>query len=113
MKILTPILFLSFLFLNVSCFEDLFGIEEDGDEYYYEDDQGSLNTNPGYDFTYECPGGYGDPFTVPIPEGTTECQQAYEYYAEIYGCNMYEYFNDANCTLCAACNLDNYCAICE
>ncbi len=111
MKKIGILLLLSFLFVNVSCFEDLFGIEED--DGYYDDDSGSADVNPGYDYTYQCPGGYGDPFTVPIPAGTTACQNAYEYYAEVYGCNDYESFADASCNLCHECNLPDYCSLCE
>ncbi|MGB6084075.1 hypothetical protein [Moheibacter sp.] len=115
MKFSTFILLFSFLFINISCFEDLFGLEDDGDEYYYGDDDGggSGNLNPGYDYYYECPGGYGSSFTVPIPEGTASCQQAYEYFARVYGCNDIDNFNSANCALCHDCGIENYCTVCE
>ncbi|NLN33484.1 MAG: hypothetical protein GX159_07810 [Flavobacteriaceae bacterium] len=104
------LLFFSFLLMNTSCFEDLFGIEDD-DEYYSDDD--SSHSNASYEFTYQCPGGYGSPFTVTIPAGSTQCQNAYEYFAKVYGCNDYDNFNEANCKMCYDCGIQDYCTVCE
>lgn len=107
MKLKLLFLIIPLLLLNLSC-EDLF--EED-------DDGGSVSTsateNSGYDYTYQCPGGYSEPATVPIPSGTSACQKAYEYYARVYGCNDYENFDKANCKLCKECDLQSYCVYCN
>lgn len=109
MKTKTLLLLISFLFVNISCFEDLFGIEEDDE--YYDDNSASDNSNAGYNFTFTCPVGSSN--TVPIPAGTTQCQDAYEYFAKVYGCNDSDYFNEANCRMCHDCGIDNYCTVCE
>ena len=100
-----------FATLNTSC-EELFEDEID-DEYNIEndDDGGSGNQNGSYDYTFNCP--VSGQATVPIPPGSDECQQAYEFYARTYGCNDIANFNAANCALCYDCQDDNYCQICD
>ena len=105
-KLLIPLILSSFLF-NTSCFDELFGEDE---EYTYEDD-GNGNLRAGYDFTFYC--ATGSSSTVPIPEETPACQAAYEYFAKVYGCNDADNFNEANCRMCHDCGYQNYCTVCH
>lgn len=99
--------------LCISCTEEdwneLFGIEEEE----YDDSYGGNNDNGSYEYTYECPGGYSEPFTITIPAGSTSCQLAWEYYARAYACNNIDNFGEANCKLCNDCGMQDYCALCE
>ena len=76
-----------------------------------EDESEELAVNAGYNFTFTCPAGSTN--TVPIPEASTKCQEAYEYFAEMYGCNESDYFNIANCMMCSDCGYSNYCSVCQ
>ena len=91
--------------VSVSCFEDLFGRDEE------EVVEPSATQLPGYDFTFTCPAGSQN--TVPIPKGTAKCQKAYEYFAKVYGCNEADYFNAANRKMCNDCGIANYCTVCK
>lgn len=104
--------------LHYSCddLEEALGIEDvssDTSDDYSDDTSGgsSSNENPSYEYTYTCPVS-GDA-TVTIPPGTTQCQQAYEFFARTYGCNDIENFNQANCLLCYDCGWTDYCSVCE
>ncbi len=44
-----------------------------------------------YDYTYTCPSGVS--YTVPVPDDS--CSDESEYFAETFGCNLYEDYGDA------------------
>lgn len=98
---------LSILLLSLAFYScELLGLEDEE-----ELEEVAAAVNPGYNFTFTCPAGSTN--TVPIPAASKECQEAYEYFAEVYGCNESDYFNSANCMMCTECDLQNYCTVCQ
>ena len=100
------LLLFCFSTVSISCFEDIFGLEDEEEEI-----SATTNEKPGYDFSFTC--AIGSKKTVPISAGTEKCQKAQEYFAKMYGCNEADYFNEANCKVCKDCGWTNYCSVCN
>nr|MBF6611125.1 hypothetical protein [Chryseobacterium sp.] len=68
------LLLFCFSTISISCFEDIFGLEDEEEEI-----SATTNEKPGYDFSFTC--AIGSKKTVPISAGTEKCQKAQEYFA--------------------------------